>query len=116
MNENNATVSQWEWDGIVNDPARKAAADRKVSDESKRRADAEERLCRARERCTERRKKRAVFVGFMYVLAALVSCVIARYAFSGSLTWFGWTMVVAASVFAANACFDFGRACEMQSK
>lgn len=116
MGETNATLSEWEWSGIVNNPARKAAAEQAATDENKRRAEKEARLCEVHRRSAERRKAKMASEAFLYLMASLAFGVIAKYAWSGGIPWFGWTMVITASILGAIACFGFGRAYEVGRK
>lgn len=116
MSETNVTMSEWEWSDIVNDPARKVAADKKEADESKRRSEKDARLCEFHRRSAERKKAKVAAEAFMYLMASLAVCVIAKYAWAGGIPWFGWTMVIVASTLGAIACFGFGRAYEVGRK
>ena len=104
MNENDVSVSQWEWDNIVNDPKRQAAAEERAANE---RAEQESRLCAIRQRCAERKKAKLLFKVYMFLVGALAAGVIARYAGQGGIDWLAQMMVITAAVFGTIACLHF---------
>lgn len=113
MDGNRILRSEWEWEGIVNDPSREKVAEKKASYENRIRAEEEARIYEARRRIADRRRAKLEADAFLYLLAMLTSCVVAKYAWIGGIPFLSAAMAIAASIFGATAFFKFGRSCEI---
>lgn len=113
MDGNKILRSEWEWEGIVNDPSREKSAEKRASYENRMRAEAEARICEARRKIADRRRAKLEADAFLYLIAMLTSCVVAKYAWIGGIPFLSAAMGIAASIFGATAFLKFGRACEI---
>ena len=104
---------EMEWDGIFNDPERKAAADMRAADEAKLRMDRQEILADFHEKCAERRKDRIEAQAFKYAVAALASGAAAWFVGDGGIGWLAWVFGAGAVMLAIIGSYGFGRAHEI---
>jgi fatty acid desaturase len=110
MIENNVTMSEWEWEGILNTPERqKAAAKRTAADTGK-----QERLSEFHRHCAERLKKRLEISACRYATGA-VGAGVAAY-FAGDIAWLTLVLWGIALVAGLIAAYGFGKACGIACK
>lgn len=104
---------EMEWESIVNDPERRAAADQIAAEEAKLRMNRQEILADFHEKCAERRKERIEGLAFKYSAAALFSGGIAWIVLSGGIEWLGCVLGAVAVVLGLIGSYGFGRANEI---
>ena len=104
---------EMEWDGIVNDPARRAAADQRAAEEAKLRMNRQEILADFHDKCAERRKERIEGLAFKYSVAALAAGATAWFVSAGGIGWLAWVLGAAAVVLGLIGSYGFGRANEI---
>ena len=111
-----ATVSTFEWDGVMETPERKAAAEQLYIREQQERAEKEDALCRFRERQEERRAQRVEIGAVRYAICSMTAAVAAVLFGSAELTWAVWISGGAAVILALLSAYGFGICREMKRK
>lgn len=104
---------EMEWDGIINDPERRAAADQRAAEESKLRMNRQEILADFHDKCAERKKERIEVQAFRYTVAALAAGAAAWFVGDGGIGWLAWVLGVGAVVLGLIGSYGFGRANEI---
>lgn len=107
------TKCEFEWDGIVNNPERKAAADRRAAEEASLRMGKDETLAGFHQKLAKRRRERIDIQAFRYALTALGAGVAAWFVGMGGIGWLAWTLGAVALVLGLISSYGFGRANEM---
>ena len=116
MIENNVLMSDWEWDGIVNDPERKEAADKRAAEDAARMEDRQHFLSGFHQKCAERRKVHIENTACRYFTGALAAGVAAYFSGAGGIAWMAWVLGCAAVVLGMIATYGFGKACGMSCR
>lgn len=109
-------MSNWEWDGIVNDPNRMETADVRIAQENQRRAEKEMLLCQFHQKNEVRRKKRVEIEACRYVCGALATGVVAYYVGAAGVNWLAWALGSVSAVLALIAAYGFGKVYEMKRR
>lgn len=106
-------MSNWEWDGVVNDPKRMETANARIAQENQRRAQKEMLLSQFHQKNEVRRKSRVEVEACRYATGALAAGVVAYYVGTGGVDWLAWALGSVAAVLALIAAYGFGKVYEM---
>lgn len=106
MNENNATMSEWEWEGVMNTPERQEAANQRAAEVKGK----QEFLSSFHQKCAARRKIRIEITACRYCTGALAAGVAAYFAGAGGIGWMAWVLGGVAAVMGLIAAYGFGKA------
>ena len=103
---------EFEWEDIVNDPARKAEGDKRAAEEAILRKNKKETLAAFHKKCAERRKVRIEAQAFRYTTAALAICAVAIFVGTGGIAWLAWILAAASVVLGLIGSYGVGCAYE----
>lgn len=120
MSETNVSMSEWEWEGVMNTPERQEAAEKRAAEAADKRAaeaaDKLEFLSGFHQQCAARRKNRIEITACRYSTGALAAGVAAYFAGTGGIGWLAWVLGGMAAVMGLIAAFGFGKACGMSCR
>ena len=103
---------EFEWEGIVNDPARKADGDKRAAEEAILRSEKHEILADFHQKCAKRRKGRIEAQAFRHTVAGLAAGAVALFVGYGGIGWLAWVLGVAAVALCLVGSYGFGCAYE----
>lgn len=106
MSENKVSMSEWEWDGVLDTPERRAAAEKRAAEKM----DKQEFLSDFHQQCAARRRNRIEVMAYRYTAGALAAGAAAYYAGSGGIGWLAWVLGGAAVVLGLIAAYGCGKA------
>ena len=112
MSETNVSMSEWEWEGVMNTPERQEAAEKRAAEA----ADKREFLSDFHQQCAARRKNRIEITACRYATGALGAGVAAYFAWSGGIGWLACVLGGIAAVVGLIAAYGFGKACGMSCR
>ena len=104
--------SEFEWEGIVNDPERKAEGDKRAAEEAFLRKDKREIFADFHQKCEKRRKGRIEAQAFRHTIAGLATGAVAFFVGCGGIGWLAWALGVVAVVLGLVGSYGFGCAYE----
>ena len=104
---------EFEWDGIVNDPERKAEADKRAAEQAASAKDKKEIFADFYKNETERRKGRTTIQAIRYTVAALATAAVAWFVGAGGIVWLACALGAIAVSLGLIASYGFGCAKEM---
>lgn len=112
MSKINVSMSEWEWEGVMNTPERQEAAEKRAAEA----LDKREFLSDFHRQCAARRKNRIEITACRYSTGALAAVVAAYFAGTGGIGWLAWVLGGAAVVLGLIAAYGFGKACGMSCR
>ena len=102
---------EFEWDGIVNDPERKAEADKRAAEQVA--SDKKEMFANFYSEEAKRRKGRTTIQAIRYAVVALATAAVAWIVGTGGIVWLAWVLGAVAVSLGLIASYGFGRVKEM---
>ena len=102
---------EFEWDGIVNDPERKAEADKRAAEQVA--SDKKEMFVNFYYEEAKRRKGRTTIQAIRYTVAALATAAVAWFVGAGGIVWLACALGAIAVSLGLIASYGFGCAKEM---
>ena len=102
-------MSDWEWDGIVNDPKRQAEADERAADQAKRMEGRKEIFDDFHQKAAARRKERTMITACRNLTGMIATGLAAYFASTGGVAWLARVFGSAAVVSGMIAAYGFGK-------
>lgn len=112
MSKINVSMSEWEWEGVMNTPERKEAAEKRAAEA----LDKREFLSDFHQQCAARRKNRIEITACRYACWTLAAGVAACFAGNDGIGWLSWVLGGTAVVLGLIAAYGFGKACGMSCR
>lgn len=101
------------WEEIIDDPARRAAADRRAEEAAEKDAGKEAFLGSFYEKRQRHRKEQTQIRAFRYSCAALAAGLVAYFVGHGGIGGLAWFLAAVAAIMAMIAAYGFGKVAEM---